>query len=81
MARHILSRQIWKLTQRGYSLEDAKRIAYSQQVKNGNIIPWTFQLTEQGKEYSNLFSEKREVMRREKYKANRKNKSLIQSIA
>ena len=71
MARHIRSRQVWKLQQRGFPLADAKRIAYKQQVRNWNIIPWTYQLTDQGKEYSNLFSEKRAVIRKERAKWNR----------
>jgi len=71
MARNIFSRQVWKLQQRGFPLADAKRIAYKQQVRNGNLIPWTYQLTDQGKEYSNLFSEKRAVIRKERAKWNR----------
>lgn len=76
--RNILARQIWKLqTERWYSLEDAKRIAYSQQVKNGNVKPWTFQLTDQGKQYSWLYSEKRAEMRKQKAAQNRKVKNNI----
>ncbi len=80
--RNILARQIWKLqTERWYSLEDAKRIAYSQQVKNGNVKPWTFQLTDQGKEYSWLFSEKRAELRKQRAAENRKIKnSMIKSL-
>lgn len=80
--RNILARQIWKLqTERWYSLEDAKRIAYSQQVKNGNVKPWTFQLTDQGKEYSWLFSEKRAELRKQKAVENRKVKNnMIKSL-
>lgn len=80
--RNILARQIWKLqTERWYSLEDAKRIAYSQQVKNGNVKPWTFQLTDQGKEYSWLFSEKRAELRKQKAAENRKVKNnMIKSL-
>lgn len=70
MARNIFSRQVWKLQQRGYPLADAKRIAYKQQVRNWNIKPWTYQLTEQGKEYSNLFSEKRAVIRKNRARQN-----------
>jgi hypothetical protein len=70
MARNIFSRQVWKLQQRGYSLADAKRIAYYQQVKNGNIQPGTYQLTDQWKEYSNLFSEKRAVIRKNRARQN-----------
>lgn len=71
MARNIFSRQVWKLQQRWYPLADAKRIAYSQQTKNWNLIPGTYQLTEQWKEYSNLFSEKRAVVRANRAKQNR----------
>lgn len=80
--RNILARQIWKLqTERGYSLEDAKRIAYSQQVKNGNVKPWTFQLTDQGKQYSRLYSEKRADLRKRKAAQNRKAKNqMIKSL-
>lgn len=80
--RNILARQIWKLqTERWYSLEDAKRIAYSQQVRNGNVKPWTFQLTDQGKEYSWLFSEKRAELRKQKAAENRKVKNnMIKSL-
>lgn len=80
--RNILARQIWKLqTERWYSLEDAKRIAYSQQVKNGNVKPWTFQLTDQGKQYSWLFSEKRAELRKQRAAENRKIKnSMIKSL-
>lgn len=71
MARNIFSRQVWKLQQRGFPLADAKRIAYRQQVTNWNIVPWTYQLTDQGKEYSNLFSEKRAVVRKDRAKQRR----------
>lgn len=70
MARNIFSRQVWKLQQRGYPLADAKRIAYYQQVKNGNLIPWTYQLTEEWKNYSNLFSEKRAMIRKNRARQN-----------
>ena len=71
MARNIFSRQVWKLQQRGFPLADAKRIAYRQQVTNWNIQPGTYQLTDQGKEYSNLFSEKRAVVRKDRAKQRR----------
>lgn len=74
MARNIFSRQVWKLTQRGFPIADAKRIAYRQQVNAGNLIPWTYQLTEEWKEYSNLFSEKRAYLRKQKYMQNAKDK-------
>lgn len=70
MARNIFSRQVYKLQQRWYPLADAKRIAYYQQVKNGNIQPGTYQLTDQWKEYSNLFSEKRAVIRKNRARQN-----------
>lgn len=70
MARNIFSRQVRKLQQRWFDLATAKRIAYKQQVKNGNLQPWTYQLTEQGKEYSNLFSEKRAVIRKNRARQN-----------
>ncbi len=70
MARNIFSRQIRKLQQRGFPLADAKRIAYYQQVRNGNLIPWTYQLTEEWKTYSNLFSEKRAVIRKNRARQN-----------
>ena len=74
MARNIFSRQIWKLTQRWYALPDAKRIAYRQQVNAWHLIPWTYQLTDEGKEYSNLFSEKRAFIRKQNAIANAKAK-------
>lgn len=70
MARNIFSRQVRKLQQRWFPLQDAKRIAYKQQVKNWNLIPWTYQLSDQWKEYSNLFSEKRAVIRRNRTRQN-----------
>lgn len=71
MARNIFSRQVRKLQQRGFPLADAKRIAYKQQVRNGNIQLGTYQLTDQWKEYSNLFSEKRAVIRKNRAKQRR----------
>lgn len=71
MARNIFSRQVWKLTtQRWLPMDVAKRIAYKQQLANWNIIEGTYQLSEQWKEYSNLFSEKRAVIRRQRAKQN-----------
>ena len=70
MARNIFSRQVRKLQQRGFDLATAKRIAYKQQVKNGSLIPWTYQLTEEWKTYSNLFSEKRAVIRKNRARQN-----------
>ena len=71
MARNIFSRQVRKLQQRGFDLATAKRIAYKQQVKNGNIQLGTYQLTDQWKEYSNLFSEKRAVIRKNRARQRR----------
>ena len=71
MARNIFSRQVRKLQQRGFPLADAKRIAYKQQVRNWNIQLGTYQLTDQWKEYSNLFSEKRAVVRRNRARQRR----------
>lgn len=76
MARNIFSRQVWKLTQRWFSIQDAKRIAYRQQVNNWHLIPGTYQLTDEGKEYSNLFSEKRAVIRKKNAIERQKNKRL-----
>ena len=70
MARNIFSRQVWKLQQRGFPLADAKRIAYKQQIRNGNLIPGTYQLTDEWKTYSNLFSEKRAVIRKNRARQN-----------
>lgn len=70
MARNIWSRQVRKLQQRWFPLADAKRIAYKQQVKNGNIQLGTYQLTDQWKEYSNLFSEKRAIIRKNRARQN-----------
>ena len=46
------------------------RNIFSRQVWNWNIKPWTYQLTEQGKEYSNLFSEKRAIIRKNRARQN-----------
>lgn len=70
MWRHIRARQVRKLQQRGFDLATAKRIAYKQQVKNGNIQLGTYQLTDQWKEYSNLFSEKRAIIRKQRARQN-----------
>lgn len=70
MARNIFSRQVRKLQQRGFDLATAKRIAYKQQVKNGNIQLGTYQLTDQWREYSNLFSEKRAIIRKNRARQN-----------
>lgn len=71
MARNIFSRMVWKLTnERWLPLDYAKRLAYKTQVKNWNIQLGTYQLTDQWKEYSNLFSEKRAVIRRQRARQN-----------
>lgn len=71
MWRHIRSRQVRKLVnERWLPMDYAKRIAYKQQVKNGNIQLGTYQLTDQWKEYSNLFSEKRAIIRKNRARQN-----------
>lgn len=72
MAYNIMSRQVRKLTERGYDLEDAKRIAYSQQLRKWNIIPGTWQLTEQWQAYSWMHPNDRARYRKQKYAQNRK---------
>ncbi len=49
--------------ERWFSAADARRIAYKQQLRAGNITP-DYRLTEKWKEWSNLFSEKRDYIRR-----------------
>lgn len=71
MARNIFSRQVRKLQQRWFDLMTAKRIAYKTQLRNWNILPGTYQLTDEWKEYSNLFSEKRAVIRKNRANQNR----------
>jgi IS1 family transposase len=71
MARNIFSRMVWKLTnERWLPLDYAKRLAYKTQVKNWNIQLGTYQLTDQWKEYSNLFSEKRAIIRKNRARQN-----------
>lgn len=71
MARNIFSRMVWKLVnERGLPLDYAKRLAYKTQVRNWHLIPWTYQLTEEWKNYSNLFSEKRAVIRKNRARQN-----------
>lgn len=75
MARNIFSRMVYKLVNdRWLPLDYAKRLAYKTQLRNGMIYPWTYQLTPEWKEYSNLFSEKRAVIRRNRAIANRRAK-------
>ena len=65
MARNIFSRQVYKLVnERWLPMDYAKRLAYKQQLRAGNIQMGTYSLTDQWKEYSNLFSEKRAVIRK-----------------
>lgn len=66
MSRNIFSRQQWQLIQRWYSPEDARRIAYQTQVKSWNVVPWTYQLTEKWKQYSELSSQQRNKIRKTK---------------
>lgn len=71
MARNIFSRMVWKLVnERGLPLDYAKRLAYKTQVRNWHLIPGTYQLTDEWKEYSNLFSEKRAVIRKNRARQN-----------
>lgn len=71
MARNIFSRMVRKLVnERWFDMASARRIAYKTQVKNGNIFPNSYKLTDQWKEYSNLFSEKRAVIRRNRARQN-----------
>lgn len=65
---NIITRQISKLRKRWYSAKEAREITYNQQLKNWNIEKWTFKLTEQGKKYSNLSPQEREIFRNNKYK-------------
>lgn len=60
---NILSRQVQKLIARWFTAEEARKIAYNTQIKNGNIIKWTFQLTEKWKAYSELTPEQRRKKR------------------
>lgn len=62
------------MNERWLPLDYAKRLAYKTQVKNGMIFPNTYQLTPEWKEYSNLFSEKRAFLRKQKYMQNAKDK-------
>lgn len=75
MARNIFSRMVYKLVnERWLPLDYAKRLAYKTQLKNGMIYPGTYQLTPEWKEYSNLFSEKRAYLRKQKYLQNARDK-------
>ena len=56
---NILSRQVQKLLARWFTAEEARKIAYATQVKNGNIKKWTFELTDKWQSYSELTPEQR----------------------
>ena len=60
---NILSRQQRRLIQRWFTPLEARRIAYAQQVKNGNVEKWTYNLTDKGKQYSSLETRQRAIMR------------------
>lgn len=66
MWKSILSRQQRRLIQRWMTPDQARRIAYAQQVKAGNVIEWTYTLTEKGKQYSELEPRTRALIRRSK---------------
>lgn len=73
MARNIFSRMVYKLVnERWLPMDYAKRLAYKTQLAHHRIYPNSYQLTDEWKEYSNLFSEKRAVIRRNNAIANRK---------
>lgn len=48
--------------------EQARKVAYAQQVKNWNVIPWTYQLTEKWKAYSELEPRSRAQFRYAKHR-------------
>ena len=60
---NILSRQQWRLIQRWFTPEQARRIAYKQQVAKWNVIAGSYQLTEQWKKYSELETRQRAIIR------------------
>lgn len=64
---NIFNRQQWKLMQRGFSEDDARRIAYKQQKNSWNLIPWTFRLSDQWKEYSKKKPFERAVERKARH--------------
>lgn len=80
--RNIFNRQVRKLQQKWIPLDYAKRISYRQQLANWNIEEGSYRLTDEWKEYSNLFSEKRAVVRKNRAQANRqwKKQSAIKSM-
>lgn len=69
--RNVFNRQIRKLQQKWIPEDYARRIAYKQQLANWRIEEWSYRLTDEWKEYSNLYSEKRAVARANKTKQNR----------
>jgi len=64
-----------KLIERWYVPQEARKICYEQQLANGNIKKWTFDLTEKWQAYSDLTSEQRDLIRNKHY-AERKNSML-----
>lgn len=64
MAPNIISRQQWRLREKWLSEEQAKRIAFKNQRDTWNTVKNTFQLSENGKWYSELWPIEREIIRR-----------------
>lgn len=65
---NIITRQINKLIERGYTANEARKITYDQQLKNGRIEKGSFKLTEEWERYSSLSPEERDLVRKESYK-------------
>lgn len=64
MAYNILRRQIWKLQkERGFTEEEARKIAYNQQKRLWRTQPWSFRLSKEGEEYSKLNPAQRALIR------------------
>lgn len=59
----IFQRQQWRLRQRWFSPEDARRIAYEQQKNKWNISDW-YKLSDQWKQYGDYTSLQREIIRK-----------------
>ena len=72
--RNIFNRQKWKLEQRWFPEDVAKRIAYKQQLNNWNIYANSYTLTDEWKQYSWLYSEKRDLIRKNRANAKRQAK-------
>jgi hypothetical protein len=65
----IFSRQQRRLREKWFTPEQATIIAYKQQQRNGNLVPWKFQLSEQWRAYSDkTTSALRKQIRKNKYK-------------